>query len=181
MEIQWGALNLKIYTKKGDKGETAIFYGLNINKHSLRVDCLGSLDELNANLGMARTLIKNDKVKTIIKEVQNDLFHIGAELAMIKQVGKLNTKKIELAIDSLQEKLPLLKNFILPSGCRSSSYLHISRTICRRAERKISKLYQSEEVSETTLQYLNRLSDLLFVLARFENHEKGIKEELWRG
>lgn len=171
---------MKIYTKKGDKGETAIFYGLNINKHSLRVECLGSLDELNASLGFSLSIIQNKEIILILKNVQNTLFHIGAELAKIQKSENINTKFLEDTIDNYQNKLPELKNFIIPSGSQSSCSLHVARTICRRAERNISELYQTEDVPESTLSYLNRLSDLLFILARCINHEQEIKEEIWR-
>ena len=173
---------MKVYTKKGDKGETAIFYGLNINKHSLRVECLGSLDELNSSLGLAAALTKNQEIISVLKQIQSNLFNIGSELAKIsKHDEKVDVKFLEATIDNYQKKLPELKNFIIPSGSQCSCSLHVARTICRRAERNISELYQTEEVSENTLAYLNRLSDLLFVLARFINHEQGINEEIWRG
>jgi len=173
-------IRMKIYTKKGDRGETAIFYGLNINKHSLRVECLGTVDELNASIGAANTLIQQQDISTLLKQVQHTLFNIGAELAKLSIHQEISVALLEQAIDYYQQQLPALKNFILPSGCQAATALHMARTICRRAERKISKLYQAEEVSENTLAYLNRLSDLLFVLARTMNHRAGIQDELWR-
>ena len=175
----------KIYTKIGDKGSTQLGDGKMVNKDSLRVDAYGSVDEANATIGLS-ILRTNIKIKKILKIVQNDLFDLGADLCIPdkKNTQKLKITKdrvdyIEEKIDNFNKELSSLNSFILPGGSESSTYLHIARTVTRRAERKIVALSKKEKINSITIIYLNRLSDLLFVLARYTNN-KGKKDILWK-
>ena len=175
----------KIYTKIGDKGSTQLGDGKMVNKDSLRVDAYGSVDEANATIGLS-ILRTNIKIKKILKIVQNDLFDLGADLCIPdkKNTQKLKITKdrvdyIEEKIDNFNKELSSLNSFILPGGSESSTYLHIARTVTRRAERKIVALSKKEKVNPITIIYINRLSDLLFVLARYTNN-KGKKDILWK-
>ena len=167
----------KIYTKIGDKGSTQLGDGKMVNKDSLRVDAYGSVDEANATIGLS-ILRTNIKIKKILKIVQNDLFDLGADLCIPdkKNTQKLKITKdrvdyIEEKIDNFNKELSSLNSFILPGGSESSTYLHIARTVTRRAERKIVALSKKEKINPITIIYLNRLSDLLFVLARYTNNK----------
>ena len=175
----------KIYTKIGDKGSTQLGDGKMVNKNSLRVDAYGSVDEANATIGLS-ILRTNIKIKKILKIVQNDLFDLGADLCIPdkKNTQKLKITKdridyIEEKIDNFNKELSSLNSFILPGGSESSTYLHIARTVTRRAERKIVALSKKEKINPIAIIYLNRLSDLLFVLARYTNN-KGKKDILWK-
>ena len=175
----------KIYTKIGDKGSTQLGDGKMVNKDSLRVDAYGSVDEANATIGLS-ILRTNIKIKKILKIVQNDLFDLGADLCIPdkKNTQKLKITKdrvdyIEEKIDNFNKELSSLNSFILPGGSESSTYLHIARTVTRRTERKIVALSKKEKINPITIIYLNRLSDLLFVLARYTNN-KGKKDILWK-
>ena len=175
----------KIYTKIGDKGSTQLGDGKMVNKDSLRVDAYGSVDEANATIGLS-ILRTNIKIKKILKIVQNDLFDLGADLCIPdkKNTQKLKITKdrvdyIEEKIDNFNKELSSLNSFILPGGSESSTYLHIARTVTRRAERKIVTLSKKEKINPIAIIYLNRLSDLLFVLARYTNN-KGKKDILWK-
>ena len=175
----------KIYTKIGDKGSTQLGDGKMVNKNSLRVDAYGSVDETNATIGLS-ILRTNIKIKKILKIVQNDLFDLGADLCIPdkKNTQKLKITKdrvdyIEEKIDNFNKELSSLNSFILPGGSESSTYLHIARTVTRRAERKIVALSKKEKINPIAIIYLNRLSDLLFVLARYTNN-KGKKDILWK-
>ncbi len=175
----------KIYTKIGDKGSTQLGDGKMVNKDSLRVDAYGSVDEANATIGLS-ILRTNIKIKKILKIVQNDLFDLGADLCIPdkKNTQKLKITKdrvdyIEEKIDNFNKELSSLNSFILPGGSESSTYLHIARTVTRRAERKIVALSKKEKINPIAIIYLNRLSDLLFVLARYTNN-KGKKDILWK-
>ena len=175
----------KIYTKIGDKGSTQLGDGKIVNKNSLRVDAYGSVDEANATIGLS-ILRTNIKIKKILKIVQNDLFDLGADLCIPdkKNTQKLKITKdrvdyIEEKIDNFNKELSSLNSFILPGGSESSTYLHIARTVTRRAERKIVALSKKEKINPIAIIYLNRLSDLLFVLARYTNN-KGKKDILWK-
>lgn len=178
---------MKIYTGQGDKGQTFLFSGERVGKDSLRVDTYGSLDELNSFLGVARSLCLNEKVRETLSLLQNQLFKAGTDLAtkesskhQVSRIQERDWRELESLIDLLQEELPPLKNFILPTGIPSSAFLHLARTVCRRTERLLTALIRKEELNSELVVYLNRLSDLLFVLARYENVlEKG-QEELWQ-
>ena len=171
----------KVYTKTGDEGLTSLVGGARVSKASLRVDAYGDVDELNAVLGIARAQALDEELEAILVEIQNDLFIIGSDLASppdldVPRITNKRVEEIESLIDKLLEELEPLKEFILPSGSAGGVYLHLSRTVSRRAERKIVKLMEDEEVDENTLIYMNRLSDLLFVMARIENKRSGFTE-----
>ena len=175
----------KIYTRTGDKGSTQLGDGKRVDKNSLRVDAYGSVDEANATIGLS-ILRTNSEIKRILQIIQNDLFDLGADLCMPdkKKIQKLKITKdivdyIEKKIDSFNKELAPLSSFILPGGSESSTYLHIARTVTRRAERKVCALSKKERINPVAIIYLNRLSDLLFVLARYTNN-KGKKDILWK-
>lgn len=175
----------KIYTKTGDGGDTALGDGERVLKDSLRVSAYGNVDELNASIGII-TLYANTELKRKLKNIQNDLFDIGADLCVpISEKNKdrlrLSTNQIEtleLEIDEMNSILEPLNSFVLPGGCRSATFLHMARTICRRAERSVVSLRSQENINDNTLVYLNRLSDWLFVASRVENQENS-SEVLW--
>ena len=175
----------KIYTKTGDGGDTALGDGERVLKDSLRVSAYGNVDELNASIGII-TLYANAELKRKLKNIQNDLFDIGADLCVpISEKNKdrlrLSTNQIEtleLEIDEMNSILEPLNSFVLPGGCRSATFLHMARTICRRAERSVVSLRSQEKINDNTLIYLNRLSDWLFVASRVENQENS-SEVLW--
>ena len=175
----------KIYTKTGDGGDTALGDGERVLKDSLRVTAYGNVDELNASIGII-TLYANTELKRKLKNIQNDLFDIGADLCVpISEKNKdrlrLSTNQIEtleLEIDEMNSILEPLNSFVLQGGCRSATFLHMARTICRRAERSVVSLRSQEQINENTLVYLNRLSDWLFVASRVENQENS-SEVLW--
>ena len=175
----------KIYTKTGDGGDTALGDGERVLKDSLRVSAYGNVDELNASIGII-TLYANTELKRKLKNIQNDLFDIGADLCVpISEKNKdrlrLSTNQIEtleLEIDEMNSILEPLNSFVLPGGCRSATFLHMARTICRRAERSVVSLRSREKINDNTLIYLNRLSDWLFVASRVENQENS-SEVLW--
>ena len=175
----------KIYTRTGDKGSTQLGNSKRVDKNSLRVDAYGSVDEANATIGLS-ILRTNIKIKKILQIIQNDLFDLGADLCIPdkKKIQKLKITKdrvdyIEKKIDSFNKELASLNSFILPGGSESSTYLHIARTVTRRAERKVCALSKKERINPIAVIYLNRLSDLLFVLARYTNN-KGKKDILWK-
>lgn len=190
--LKWYTLNFmsKLYTKTGDKGETSLLGGKRVSKDSLRVDSYGTVDELNSTLGVAEAFLEDRALKEIVKQIQNDLFNLGSELSLTDLKKKESfglttdwgkrTKELEEIIDRLDKQLKELRNFILPGGDKAASFLHLARSISRRAERKIISLSKKEKISPAILPYLNRLSDLLFVLSRYTNHLKGIKDQLWK-
>ena len=185
----------KIYTRTGDDGSTGLTDGSRVPKHSSRPQAYGSVDELNSSLGLVYFCLNKDnsnplsvEIKDLIKEIQNDLFDLGADLSTPISKGKqkyppLRIKKsqidkLEKRIDHYNADLTALNSFILPGGSEASSLLHVSRTIARRAERDTSLLSSQEEINMKSLTYLNRLSDLLFVLCRVLN-ENGLRDILW--
>ena len=175
----------KIYTKTGDGGDTALGTGERVLKDSLRVSAYGNVDELNASIGVV-TLYATPTLKRKLNNIQNDLFDLGADLCVpISQdnnkrlrVSKGQIEMLEAEIDEMNNILKPLNSFILPGGCKSATFLHLSRTICRRAERSVVSLRLKEEINDNTLVYLNRLSDWLFVASRVENQENST-EVLW--
>lgn len=178
---------MKIYTKKGDQGETSLFGGTRVPKSSARIEAYGTVDELNSVLGVAASHGLSVKGSQWITQVQQDLFVLGADLATppdsktrINRIEKNAIEFLEQAIDQMEETLPQLKNFILPGGSPQGAALHLARTVCRRAERATVACAKTEELSELTIKYLNRLSDFFFVLARFENKQAGQPEETWK-
>ncbi len=181
---------MKIYTKTGDKGTTSLLRGGRVNKHHPRVEAYGTFDELNSFLGYARSLNKNDKLEVILKELQNKIFILCSDVAAEYDVEKPNNKipridsddvqKLEDLIDRLNEDLDPLKAFILPGGSQVASILHIARTVCRRGERNLTFINENDtRFNDFSLQYANRLSDLLFTLARWINVKSGHEDVLW--
>lgn len=178
---------MKIYTKTGDSGTTSLIGGVRVSKSSDRIASYGDIDELNSYIGLLRDMEVNSGSALILKEIQDRLFTIGAHLALApsknsRRIPDLDEKDIALledAIDTMQQKLEPLTSFILPGGHTSVSYGHIARTVCRRAERSIVNLAMQEPVEELILQYVNRLSDYLFVLTRFMAKELGVVESRW--
>ena len=177
---------MPIYTKFGDKGKTALHTGKTVSKNSIRVEAYGNLDELNSFLGVIVSQIKDKKIKNELLKIQNDLFEIGACLAdpgekqhqVLSKKLKTRVAEFEKTIDLLTEKMPKLKNFILPGG-KTGSLLHYARTITRRAERRTVALAEKEKVMDEILVYINRLSDLLFTFARAINYKQKQKETIW--
>ena len=180
---------MKIYTKTGDNGDTGLFGGERVGKNSQRINAYGTIDELNAYIGLAVTEIKDKKVKKDLILIQNQLFTVGTDLATPEneKTRKLNIKrtpvsyyeKIEDLIDDYDSKLAELKNFILPGGSKGSALLHICRTVCRRAEREVVALKDVVKIENNIVIFLNRLSDLLFVLSRFENKVSNRPDTIW--
>ena len=171
----------KVYTKTGDEGLTSLVGGERVSKSSPRVDSYGDVDELNAVIGVIRSQGIDDEIGSLLIKIQNDLFIMGADLASppdieVPRVSDESITTLEQAIDKYLEELEPLKEFILPSGDIAGSSLHLARTVCRRAERRVVELMQSEEVGGNALIYLNRLSDLLFVMARLQNKRSGFEE-----
>ncbi len=178
---------MKIYTKSGDAGETSLFGGQRVSKGSLRIESYGTVDELNSAIGLARGHGLSELNEHIAVQCQNDLFILGADLATpphrkskIDRIGESHYKGLETFIDELDTKLEPLKFFILPAGSPAAASLHLARTICRRAERIVIRASTQEEISEEIVIYLNRLSDLLFTMARYENKEAGHAETKWK-
>lgn len=178
----------RIYTKTGDKGETALFGGRRVPKSDLRVDAYGTVDELNSFIGLLRDSLENHHVQEILAHTQHRLFTLGAHLASdptkhppTSDLLLADVKLLEDEMDEMDQELPPLKNFILPGGHPTVSVCHLCRTVCRRAERLTVALLQSgEPVEDLALQYLNRLSDYFFVLARFLAKELGAEEVIWK-
>ncbi len=171
----------KIYTRTGDDGTTGLGDGSRINKDSLRVEAMGDLDELNSIIGIMLTESLPNKLLTPLTQIQHDLFNVGGEICIpgfvILQQARIND--LEDLIDALNEELSPLKEFILPGGSKAAAYCHLARTVCRRAERKLVELHRNEKVTDISLQYLNRLSDLLFVMCRSINKQAGQPDILW--
>lgn len=179
---------MKIYTKTGDAGETGLFGGARVSKASTRVAAYGDVDELNSAIGLARLHPIDDERDVLLGVIQSELFDLGAELAAkpgksvpAPQVGGESIERLERAIDRADEELPPLSSFILPGGSPGAAHLHLARTICRRAERSVVALAAESEVRPEVLRYLNRLSDLLFVLARLANARAGVTDVPWQG
>lgn len=181
---------MKIYTKTGDTGETGLFGGERVSKNSQRIEAYGTVDELNSFIGLAVSDSKSDKVKILLQKIQNQLFILGSDLATpdTEKNKKLNISRvtpdfavdIENEIDYFTSQIEELKNFILPGGSRAAATLHICRTVCRRAERRVAAIADGVKVSPETIIFLNRLSDLFFVLSRFENKVSGIPDITWK-
>ncbi len=180
----------RIYTKTGDKGETGLFGGGRVSKAHPRVEAYGAIDELNAAIGFSVAVLDDASVRDMLITVQPDLFAIGAHLATpsaatgrpspkLPPLPTERTAQLERWIDESEEELPALRAFILPGGSRGGAALHLARTICRRAERRVVLLDEEEPVDPTIIVYLNRLSDLLFVVARLVNHRAGVAELRW--
>lgn len=178
---------MKIYTKKGDSGETSLFGGTRVPKSNERIEAYGTVDELNSFVGLAASYELSDTGTEYLRKVQELLFTLGADLATppssktrIDRISTDDVSFLEEAIDDLEEDLETLKNFILPGGSQPGATLHVARTICRRAERATVKCVQGDDISENCIKFLNRLSDFLFVVARYENKYAGVREETWK-
>ena len=181
----------KIYTKTGDKGETSLFGGARVPKSHIRVETYGTVDELNSYIGLLTDLVDTPQYKAVLKEIQDRLFTIGAVLAsdpskdmMTPDVKPSDIQLLENEIDTMETELPPLKNFILPGGHSSVSFCNIARTVCRRAERLVIALdllekEEGREIDPLSIQYLNRLSDYLFVLGRKIGKDLGVEEVVW--
>ena len=184
---------MKIYTKRGDDGDTELFGGARLPKHSPRIETYGSVDELNAHLGVVVGALdrpRDDDIAAVVGSAQRRLFEVGADLATpptegdatpsaIPRLTGVQGREVEDAIDRFDAELPALRVFILPSGTHAAAALHVARGVCRRAERRVAELAAGEPVNEHVLVYLNRLSDLLFVLARAVNARSGVGEAEW--
>lgn len=179
-------MSKKIYTKTGDTGKTSLFGGKRLLKDHQRIEAYGTVDELNSHLGLLRDCLRGEREREVLKQVQDLLFTVGSNLAMDPeqdfQLPGLLPEDIELLegeIDRMNESLPELKHFILPGGHTTVSYCHIARCVCRRAERRVVTLGQSGQVEAIIIQFLNRLSDYLFVLARKIGRDEGVAEVRW--
>ncbi len=178
---------MKIYTRTGDDGTTGLFGGGRVSKNSLRVDAYGTVDELNAYLGLVRAHKPSAESDSALQTVQDTLFHLGADLATpldsdakwVTRITEPQVAWLEQHIDEMTAKLPELRAFILPGGTFVSSHIHVARTVCRRAERLTVALAEAEPLNAQALIYLNRLSDWLFTLARFENMQAGVEDVTW--
>ena len=170
---------MKIYTRKGDQGQTSIHTGARFKKHSLIINAIGNLDELSSYIGLCRAFFKREKrIDNILHEIQNDLYKVTSNLAGAEiNFNEDKVKEIEKEIDAYEKQLSEIKKFIIPSGHKKAMHLHVARTICRRAERKISQINENEGLFSIELMYINRVSDLLFVMARYTNKKNKFKEE----
>ena len=177
--------HLKIYTRTGDEGLTSLFSGGRVSKTHPRVQAYGTVDELNSLLGTAQAAGPQPLVSTMIEKIQHQLFTIGSDLATpaetrsAPRIGSTDTAWLESEIDRMTEALPPLRHFILPGGTPSASQIHVARCVCRRGERLVVLLAEQEPINRETLIYLNRLSDFLFTLARYENFLSGVDERIW--
>ncbi|MEX1019303.1 MAG: cob(I)yrinic acid a,c-diamide adenosyltransferase [Litorilinea sp.] len=179
----------KIYTKKGDGGTTALGGGQRVPKDALRVQVYGTVDELNSQIGVALAGGLVDSLDELLRSIQNELFDVGSDLCFLEedkskyplpQIEARHVTRLEKVIDDLTQVVGPLENFILPGGTLGAAQLHVARTVCRRAEREAATLARTEGIGAWVLAYLNRLSDALFVMARFENHQRAMTEPLWK-
>lgn len=177
----------KIYTKTGDKGETSLFGGKRLLKSHIRIEAYGTVDELNSCIGFLRDGIQSERQESVLKEIQDRLFTIGSNLASdpsknmtTPDVIEADIELLENEIDRMEKDLPALKSFILPGGHQLVSFCHIARCVCRRAERAVIKLDQTESIETILIIYLNRLSDYLFVLSRKIGQDLGVNEIEWK-
>lgn len=178
----------RIYTRTGDDGTTSLGSRERVSKDDPRVEAYGTVDELNSILGLAVASDLDERLDEPLADIQNDLFHLGSELAVPESDGERrpgprieqrHVDRLEETIDELNGELDPLGNFILPGGASGSAWLHFARTVCRRAERRLVTLSGEEKIDPAAIRYLNRLSDLLFVMARFENRIRGLDDVLW--
>ncbi len=173
----------KVITRTGDGGETSLVNGKRVSKASLRVDAYGDVDELNSVIGVVRSLLEDAEIDAALAQIQNDLFTLGADLASpadfeVPRIPAVFVKSLENLSDNFLAELEPLKEFILPGGSETGAMVHLARTVARRAERKVVALSAEEEINNFTIVYLNRLSDLLFIVARVVNKRLGAKEEM---
>jgi cob(I)alamin adenosyltransferase len=178
----------RLYTRKGDDGGTGLGGGQRVAKDSARVAAYGTVDELSSAIGVALALGLSRRLAEVLPAIQNDLFNLGADLCFVEddkqrltlpQIEQRHVEALEHLIDDLTAIVGPLENFILPGGTPGAAELHLARTICRRAERDVVALSRTEPIGRFVLAYLNRLSDALFAMARYENHERKVQERLW--
>ena|SRR2546426_5966865 len=178
----------KVYTRTGDDGRTGLGGGQRVDKDSPRIEAYGTVDELNSQIGVALASGLCEPLAAALGSIQNDLFHLGSDLCTLEtdkqrrpvpRIEERHVAALEKVIDRLSEELPPLENFVLPGGCAGAAQLHVARTVCRRAERLVVALARRESVGAQTVPYLNRLSDALFVMARYENRKQGVPDILW--
>jgi cob(I)alamin adenosyltransferase len=178
----------KLYTRKGDDGTTALGGGQRVPKDSARVQAYGAVDELNSALGVAVASGLDKRLAALLPSIQNELFHLGADLSFreedkgrvdLPQIEARHVERLEQLIDELVDAVGPLENFILPGGTPGAAQLQLARAVCRRAERDVIALSRQEPIGAQTVRYLNRLSDALFVMGRYENHRRGVAERLW--
>ncbi len=182
---------MKVYTRRGDSGETDLFGGPRVSKHHPRVDAYGAIDELNSVLGVCAAVTIHDDLRTLLHALQSTLFEIGSWLATpdeerrrrssIPEPDAGDVERLEHRIDAFETELEPLRRFILPGGTPASAHCHVARTVCRRAERCLVALHHDERIDENALRFVNRLSDLLFVMARVENRRAGVADIEWLG
>lgn len=176
---------MKIYTRTGDAGETSLFGGTRVPKNDARIEAYGTIDELNSTIGVVRAAGPPSRVDRTLHDAQLDLFEIGAHLASpgtsrFPGVDEARVAALESEIDAMESALAPLKSFILPAGSPQAAALHVSRTVCRRAERLVVALHDDDPATLSSIRYLNRLSDYLFVAARFANKEAGVEDVPWK-
>jgi len=178
----------KVYTRGGDRGETSLGGGQRVSKSAPRIEAFGTVDELNSQIGVALASGLDPSIAELLTATQNDLFHLGSDLCYpetdkaarpVPRIEQRHVRALEAAIDRMSSEVGPLANFILPGGTLGAAQLHVARTVCRRAEREVVGLAAEEPVGEWTVPYLNRLSDALFVMARLENHRRGVRDPLW--
>lgn len=176
---------MKAYTRTGDKGETSLYGGTRVGKENPRVEAYGAVDELNSQIGVVRALVKGKKMSQMLKSLQEDLFTLGGDLASelvsanVPRISNTHVEKLERDVDVIHAELKPLRRFILPTGGLIGSQLHVARAVCRRAERRVTALAKVEAINPEAVPYLNRLSSLLFDLARAANKKQGVREEEW--
>jgi len=178
----------KVYTRTGDAGTTRLGGGQEVPKHALRIEAYGTVDELGSCIGVAIAAGIDASLKEKLSKVQNDLFHLGSDLCFLEEdkarrevptLGQRHVDEIESWIDAMSPEVGPLENFILPGGSAGAAHLHVARAVCRRAERSATALAERERIGPSVVKYLNRLSDCLFVMARYENLKKGLPDVLW--
>jgi cob(I)alamin adenosyltransferase len=188
--IKTKIMAIKIYTKTGDKGKTSLIGGTKVPKSNIRIDSYGTVDELNSFIGLVNDYLQDNEMKTLLKEIQDRLFTIGSSLACdpdkeplmkIPDLKKADVVLLEREIDKMNDVLPVMKNFIIPGGHVAVSTAHIARCVCRRAERLCVQIMEAESfIDPLVIIYLNRLSDFLFVLARYIGHILNVEEVAWK-
>ncbi len=179
----------KVYTRQGDKGETRLGGGQKISKDSPRIHAYGTVDELNSVIGVAQTSNPAPEVRDALTKIQHELFTLGGDLCVLEEdkqkwdmqvIESDQVSELEQLVDTLNDELKPLEDFILPGGTQAAAILHQARCVCRRAERRVVELSRQEKIGEHVLKYLNRLSDTLFVLARYENYKHGVEDVYWQ-
>jgi len=176
---------MKGYTGTGDRGETSLYGGTRVGKENSRVEAYGAVDELNSQIGVVRALVKRGRIDEVLRVVQGDLFVLGGDLASevasakVPRVERMRVVGLEKVVDGVYGELSPLRRFVLPAGGVVGAELHVARSVCRRAERRVVSLARMEHVNPEVVPYLNRLSSLLFVLARLANKMDGVREEEW--